>query len=66
MAVTHCENDAKELGKVGQKASKISYRKPFVAPHRSERGLMRAFVGSGGLSGGALTNRQLCSWEDEQ
>lgn len=64
--VTHCENEPKELGKVGQKASKISCRKLFVAPNQSERGLMTAFVGSGGLSGGAVTNRQPCSRDDEQ
>lgn len=51
---------------MGQKASKISCRKPFVAPNQSERGLMRAFVGSGGLSGGAVTNKQMCSRDDEQ
>lgn len=64
--VTHCENEPKALGKVGQKASKISCRKPFVAPNQSERGLMTAVVGSGGLSGGAVTNRQPCSRDDER
>lgn len=49
---------------MGQKASKISCRKPFVAP--SERVLMRAFADSGGLSGGGVTNRELCSQDDEQ
>lgn len=51
---------------MGQNVSKISCRKPFVAPNQSERVLMRAFVGSGGLSGGGVTNRELCSQDDEQ
>lgn len=38
----------------GAESSKISCRKPFVAPTRSERGFN---VGSGGLSAGAATNR---------
>lgn len=59
-------NELKELRKVGQNVSKISCRKPFVAPNQSERVLMRAFVGSGGLSGGGVTNRELCSQDDEQ
>lgn len=59
-------NELKELRKVGQKASKISCRKPFVAPNQSERVLMRAFADSGGLSGGGVTNRELCSQDDEQ
>lgn len=43
--------------KVGQK-SKISHRKPFVAPNQNQRALMRAFVGSGGLSGCVVTKLQ--------
>lgn len=56
----------RSLGKVGQTASKISCRKPFVAPNQSERGLMRLFVASRGLSGGAFTHGRRCSRDDEQ
>lgn len=59
-------NELKELRKVGQNASKISCRKLFVAPNQSERVLMSVFVDSGGLSGGGVTNRELCSHDDEQ
>lgn len=51
---------------MGQNASKISCRKPFVASNQSQRVLMRAFVDSGCLSGGGVTNRELCSQDDEQ
>lgn len=59
------QNELKELGKVGQK-SKISRRKPFVAPDQNQRVLMRAFVGSGGLSGCVVTNWEPCCQNDEQ
>lgn len=51
---------------MGQNVSKISCRKPFVAPNQSQRVLMRAFVDSGGLLAGGVTNRELCSQDDEQ
>lgn len=56
----------RSLGKVGQTASKISCRKPFVAPNQSERGLMRLFVASRGLSGGAVAHGRRRSRDDEQ
>lgn len=37
-----------------------------MASNQSERVLMRASVGSGGLSGGGVTNGGLCSQDDEQ
>lgn len=60
------QNELKDLKKVGHKASKISCRKPSVASNQSERVLIRASVGSGGLSGGGVTNRGLCSPDDER
>lgn len=59
------QNELKEHRKVGQKASKISSRKPFVAPNQSES-FNESVVGSGGLSSGGVTNKELCSQDDEQ